>query len=58
MNRLWQWIQGNALPLIVVAVLAIVYLNLRSQPTELLSADDLAQKIAGRTTVLYFYSNS
>ena len=58
MSRLWRWFRENALLLLVLVALGVSYIALRSRPTDLDSADELAAMISGRTTVLYFYSNT
>jgi hypothetical protein len=51
-------LRENAFLLIALAVLGLGYLGLRSRPTAVASADELTTMISGRTTLLYFYSNT
>ncbi len=53
-----SWIRDNWLLLLVLAVLAGAFFLLRSQPTDISSADELNQMLtSGRPTVVMFYSN-
>lgn len=58
MSRARPWLRENALLLLVLVALALGYFALRSRPTDIASADELAAMISGRTTLLYFYSNT
>jgi len=57
-SRLWRGLRENALLLCVLIVLGAGYFMLRSRPTDVASADELATMISGRPALLYFYSNT
>lgn len=58
MSHLGRWLRENAPLLLVLVALGAGYVALRSQPTDLASADELAALISGQPTLLYFYSNT
>ncbi len=53
-----SWIRANWLLLLVLGVLAGAFFLLRSQPTDIGSADELNRMLTGgQPTVVTFYSN-
>jgi len=58
MTGLANWIKANWLVLLILASMASAFILLRSQPSDISSADELNGLLAGgRPTVVTFYSN-